>query len=62
MPASADDVPKWGRIEFLQQAIRRGETLNFAQLQNLQGPSFAHTVSYSWTWAAIAAGSGFDGC
>lgn len=54
LPKSADDVPKWGRIEYLQQAIRRGETMNLAQLQNLQGPSFANTVSYSWTWAAIA--------
>lgn len=54
MPATMDDVPKWGRIEFLQQAIRRGETLTFAQLQNLQGPSFSNTASYAWTWAAIA--------
>ncbi len=54
LPTNSDQVPKWGRIEFLQQAIRRGETLNLAQLQNLQGPSFANTVSYSWTWAAIA--------
>ncbi len=54
MPATVDEVPKWGRIEFLQQAIRRGETLTFAQLQNLKGPSFANTASYGWTWAAIA--------
>jgi len=54
LPTSSDQVPKWARIEFLQQAIRRGETLNLAQLQNLQAPSFANTVSYSWTWAAIA--------
>jgi hypothetical protein len=54
LPTAADQVPKWGRIEYLQQAIRRGETMNLAQLQNLQGPSFANTVSYSWTWAAIA--------
>ncbi len=54
MPASADDVSKWGRIEYLQQAIRRGETMTFAQLRNLQGPSYANTVSYAWSWAAIA--------
>jgi hypothetical protein len=54
MPATADEVPKWGRIEFLQQAIRRSETLNLAQLQKLQGPSFASTANYGWTWAAIA--------
>jgi hypothetical protein len=54
MPASADDVSKWGRIEYLQQAIRRGETMTFAQLRNLQGPSYANTVSYAWSWSAIA--------
>jgi hypothetical protein len=54
MPTAVDQVPKWGRIEYLQQAIRRGETLTFAQLRNLQGPSYANTVSYAWSWAAIA--------
>lgn len=54
MPAAATEVPKWGRIEFLQQAIRRGESLNLPQLQNLQGPSFANTASYGWAWAGIA--------
>lgn len=54
IPPRRDDVPKWGRIEAVQQDYARRKALTLAKVFNLSGTLHGTVEQYGWCWAAAA--------
>jgi hypothetical protein len=53
-PASRDDVPYWGRVKVVRDAIRAGQPLSLEQVLALQVGLESTVAAYGWCWAAAA--------
>lgn len=51
MPADNDQVPGWGRIPLIQEAVRQGRALTAAQVRQAPAHEFLETQWYAWCWA-----------
>ena len=54
MPANRDEVPYWGRIKMIKDAVREHRLMQLKQV--IEYPTHAHrdTEPYAWCWAAAA--------
>ncbi len=53
-PASADDVPRLGRVEMIQKALAAGKALNLTQVLAFGPRAHLEVEPYAWCWAATA--------
>ncbi|HVW37280.1 MAG TPA: hypothetical protein VHB99_08235, partial [Pirellulales bacterium] len=53
-PASRDDVPYWGRVKIIRDAVRDGQTLSLEQVLALEPGVKSTVVPYGWCWAMAA--------
>lgn len=52
-PENRNEVPHWGRIKIIRDAIAAGRRLSFADVFRIDGADFRHVDAYAWSWAAI---------
>jgi len=50
-PQSRDDVPHWGRIKLIQDAVASGRRLTIEEVMNLGPSAHQDTEAYAWSWA-----------
>ena len=50
MPARREDVPLWGRIKLLREAVRAKQPLGVRAILSLDKRRAFTTVEYSWAW------------
>lgn len=53
-PARREDVPYWGRVKVVRDAIRDGQGLSLEQALRLQPGDSAAVSPYGWCWATAA--------
>jgi len=53
-PASRDDVPYWGRVKIVRDAVRDGQSLSLEQVLALEPGISSTAVPYGWCWAIAA--------
>jgi hypothetical protein len=51
-PPTRDDVPYWGRVRLLREAIADGRAKSLGDVFALQPVEFRQVESYAWAWAA----------
>lgn len=51
-PERPDDVPGWGRITLIRQAIADGQPLTLPDIFKLDAHSYGEPTPYAWSWAA----------
>ncbi len=49
---SRDEVPYWGRVLLIRQAVERGEVKSLDDVLAIPGSAFRQVESYAWAWAA----------
>lgn len=52
MPRSRDEVPMWGRIKLIRDAVAAGHVLDLAAVMSLDNRKQMSDESYAWCWAA----------
>jgi hypothetical protein len=52
MPASKEEVPEWGRILLVRQAVAAGKARTLDQVLALPPRQFRDVDAYAWSWAA----------
>jgi hypothetical protein len=52
IPPRREDVPKWGRVEAVQQDFARKKALTLAKVFHLSGTLHGTVEQYGWCWAA----------
>ena len=52
LPARKEDVPDWGRIRLIREAVKAGKTRNLREVMELTGREFQAVEGYAWSWAA----------
>ncbi len=52
LPQRREEVPYWGRIKLIQDAVARGEILGLGEILQLDPIRFRQVEPYAWTWAA----------
>jgi hypothetical protein len=50
MPAHRDDVPMWGRIKLIREAVEAGEAWPLARVLQVSNRRSMDTSEYAWTW------------
>jgi hypothetical protein len=50
MPAHRDDVPMWGRIKLIREAVEAGEAWPLARVLQVNNRRSMDTNEYAWTW------------
>ena len=51
MPANRDEVPEWGRIRIIKDAVAAGRGVTVAGVVGLPAQEFLNNDSYAWSWA-----------
>ncbi len=54
IPRDREEVPKWGRIEVVQNDFAQRHALTLAKVFNLSGTVHGTIENYGWCWAAAA--------
>lgn len=54
MPASKDDVPMWGRVKIIRDAVKAGKPWPIAAVLEVDNRRQLDTEHYAWTWALAA--------
>ncbi len=54
IPKSPAEVPRWGRIEMIQDAVRRQAALTSRQVFHLGPNAHLQVEAYAWSWAMAA--------
>ena len=54
MPASKDDVPMWGRIKIVRDAVKAGKPWPIEAVLEVDNRRQLDTEHYAWTWALAA--------
>ena len=49
---SRDEVPYWGRVRLIREAVERGQTKTLDEVFAIPGSAFRQVESYAWAWAA----------
>ncbi len=52
-PRSREEVPQWGRIKLIRDAIAANQSRSLLEALQLGGNDFRRVDSYAWAWAAI---------
>ena len=60
-PPSRDDVPHWGRIKLIQDAVASGRRLTIEEVMNFGPSAHQDTEAYAWSWALAVLLSRGDG-
>jgi hypothetical protein len=58
MPASKEDVPMWGRVKIIRDAVKAGKPWPIEAVLEVDNRRQLDTEHYAWTWALAAM---FDG-
>lgn len=53
-PARADDVPEWGRIRMVREAVAEGRSLGVDDILAYPDDAHLHNEPYGWCWALAA--------
>lgn len=53
-PARADDVPEWGRIRMVREALAEGRALSVDEILAYPDDAHLHKEPYGWCWALAA--------
>jgi hypothetical protein len=53
-PKSREEVPDWGRIKLIRDAIGNNRGLTLSDVLRLDAQAHQKTESYAWSWAAAA--------
>lgn len=53
-PARADDVPEWGRIRMVREAVAEGRALSVDEILAYPDDAHLHNEPYGWCWALAA--------
>lgn len=53
-PRRADEVPFWGRIKMVQEAVRTGHALSIAEVMSYEVDVELQDQAYAWCWALAA--------
>jgi hypothetical protein len=53
-PKSRDDVPYWGRVKTVREAIKAGQSLSLDEVLNLEPGLHSPAAHYGWCWATTA--------
>lgn len=53
-PARADDVPEWGRIRIVREAVAEGRALGVDEILAYPDDAHLHNEPYGWCWALAA--------
>jgi hypothetical protein len=54
MPASKDDVPMWGRVKIIRDAVQAGKPWPIEAVLEVDNRRQLDTEHYAWTWALTA--------
>jgi hypothetical protein len=54
IPDSKEDVPHWGRIRLIREAVAAGRLKSIAEIRELTARDFQSVEAYAWSWAAAA--------
>jgi len=54
MPADREEVPEWGRIRIIKDAIAAGRAMRLSGVIGYSGSAHLETEPYAWCWAAAA--------
>ncbi len=49
---SRDDVPDWGRVRLLRDAVDAGQSRSLRDVLSIESTAFRQVDSYAWAWAA----------
>jgi hypothetical protein len=52
VPRSREEVPMWGRIKLIREAVAAGRGLDLAAVMSLDNRKQMNDESYAWCWAA----------
>ncbi|MDG2382824.1 MAG: hypothetical protein P8N76_14240 [Pirellulaceae bacterium] len=52
-PQSREEVPHWGRIKLIRDAMAAGQARSLTDALQLGGHDFRRVDAYAWAWAAI---------
>lgn len=53
-PKNRDDVPYWGRVKIIRDAIKAGQPLSLDEVLNLEPGLQSPVAHYGWCWATTA--------
>lgn len=53
-PARPEQVPDWGRIKFVRDAVQAGRTLTLDEILAYTAEAYLQNEAYGWSWAAAA--------
>jgi len=52
MPTSREDVPQWGRIKLIREAVAAGRTKRLREVVDFPPAMYLDNIAYAWSWAA----------
>ena len=52
MPATREEVPEWGRIRIIKDAVAAGRAMRLQGVIDYSGSAHLETEPYAWCWAA----------
>jgi hypothetical protein len=53
-PRRREEVPEWGRIRIVQDAVAAGKGLSLQAVLDFSPSAYNETAGYAWSWAAAA--------
>ena len=53
-PANAEEVPYWGRIKIVRDAVQSGRSMTVDEILAYPTDAFLKNETYGWSWAAAA--------
>jgi hypothetical protein len=53
-PATRDDVPNWGRIKIIRDAVRSDSALTIDEILAYNSDAYLENGAYGWSWALAA--------
>lgn len=52
MPTDRDEVPQWGRIKLIKEAVASGRAKRLREVVDFPAAMYLDNISYAWSWAA----------
>jgi hypothetical protein len=53
-PANGEEVPNWGRIKMVREAVRSGRPMTLDEILAYPPDAYLKNEAYGWSWAAAA--------
>ncbi|QDT01028.1 hypothetical protein [Adhaeretor mobilis] len=51
MPSSREEVPMWGRVKLIRDAVAAGKPLSLSEVMRIDNRRVLTTTEYAWSWA-----------